>query len=45
MQVKNTENYLKHILAKTDFLNLELYLAAGTAAGLKLLKQNKRLML
>ena len=42
---KNTENNLKQILAKTDFLNLEQYLEARTAADLKLLKQNKRLML
>ena len=42
---KNTENNLKQILAKTDFLNYEQYLEARTAADLKLLKQNKRLML
>ena len=42
---KNTENNLKQILAKTDFLNYEQYLEARTAAALKLLKQNKRLML
>ena len=42
---KNTENNLKQILAKTDFLNLEQYLEARTAADLKLLKQNKRLTL
>ena len=41
----HTENNLKQILAKTDFLNLEQYLEARTAADLKLLKQNKRLML
>ena len=42
---KNTENNLKQILAKTDFSNYEQYLEARTAADLKLLKQNKRLML
>ena len=42
---KNTENNLKQLLAKKDFLNLEQYLEARTAADLKLLKQNKRLML
>jgi len=42
---KNTEKNLKQILAKTDFLNYEQYLEARTAADLKLLKQNKRLML
>ena len=42
---KNTENNLKQILAKTDFLKYEQYLEARTAADLKLLKQNKRLML
>ena len=42
---KNTENNLKQILANNDFLNLEQYLEARTAADLKLLKQNKRLML
>ena len=42
---KNTENNLKQILAKTDFLNYEQYLEARTAADLKLLKQSKRLML
>ena len=42
---RNLENNLKQILAKTDFLNLEQYLEARTAADLKLLKQNKRLML
>ena len=42
---KNTENNLKQILAKTDFLNYEQYLEARTAADLKLLKHNKRLML
>ena len=42
---KTIENNLKLILAKTDFLNLEQYLEARTAADLKLLKQNKRLML
>ena len=38
---KNTENNLKQILAKTDFLNYEQYLEARTAADLKLLKQNE----
>ena len=39
-------NYLVPFLgAKTDFLNYEQYLEARTAADLKLLKQNKRLML
>ena len=33
---KNTENNLKQILAKTDFLNYEQYLEARTAADLKL---------
>ena len=42
---RNLENNLKQILAKTDFLNYEQYLEARTAADLKLLKQNKRLML
>lgn len=42
---KNTENNLKQILAKTDFLNLEQYLEARTAVDLKLLRQNRRLML
>ena len=42
---KNTENNLKQILAKTDFLNYEQYLQARTTADLKLLKQNKRLTL
>ena len=42
---KNTENNLKLIPVKTDFLNLEQYLEARTAADLKLLKQNKRLIL
>ena len=42
---KNTENNLKQILAKTDFSNYEQYLEARTAADLKLLKQNKRLVL
>ena len=42
---KTIENNLKQILAETDFLNLEQYLEARTAADLKLLKQNKRLML
>ncbi len=42
---KNTENNLKQIIAKTDFIDYEQYLEARTAADLKLLKQNKRLML
>ena len=42
---KNIENNLKQILAKTDFSNYEQYLEARTAADLKLLKQNKRLVL
>ena len=42
---KNTENNLKQIIAKTDFIGYEQYLQARTAADLKLLKQNKRLML
>ena len=41
---KNTENNLKQILARTDFINCEQYLEARTAADLKLLKQNKRLV-
>ena len=42
---KNTENNLKQILAKTDLSNYEQYLEARTAADLKLLKQDKRLVL
>ena len=42
---KNTENNLKQILSKTDFMNYEQYLEARTEADLKLLKQNKRLVL
>ena len=42
---KNVEGNLKQILAKTDFSNYEQYLEARTAADLKLLKQNKRLVL
>ena len=42
---RKLENNLKQILAKTDFLNYEQYLEARTAADLKLLKHNKRLML
>ena len=42
---RDLENNLKQILVKTDFLNYEQYLEARTAADLKLLKQNKRLML
>ena len=42
---KNNENNLKQILAKTDCLNYEQYLEARTAADLRLLKQNKRLVL
>ena len=45
IQSKNTESNLKQILAKTDFLNYEQYLEARTAADLRLLKQNKRLVL
>ena len=41
---KNIENNLKQILSRTDFLDYEQYLEARTAADLKLLKQNKRLM-
>lgn len=40
---KNTENNLKQIISRTDFLGYEQYLEARTAADLKLLKQNKRL--
>ena len=40
---KNVENNLKQILSRTDFMDCEQYLAARTAADLKLLKQNKRL--
>ena len=42
---RNLENNLKQILTKTDFLNYEQYLEARTAADLRLLKQNKRLVL
>lgn len=42
---KNTENNLKQIIAKTDFIDYEQYLQARTAADLKMLKQNKRLTL
>ena len=42
---KIIEDNLKQIVSKTDFLNYEQYLEARTAADLKLLKQNKRLML
>ena len=42
---ENTKNYLKQIIAQTDFLDHEQYLEARTAADLKLLKQNKRLTL
>ena len=42
---KHIENNLKQILVKTDFLNYEQYLEARTKADLKLLKQNKRLIL
>ena len=45
IQGKNTESNLKQILTKTDFLNYEQYLEARTAADLRLLKQNKRLVL
>ena len=45
IQGKNIESNLKQILTKTDFLNYEQYLEARTAADLRLLKQNKRLML
>jgi len=45
IQGKNIESNLKQILMKTDFLNYEQYLEARTAADLRLLKQNKRLVL
>ena len=45
IQGKQIESSLKQILAKTDFLNYEQYLEARTAADLRLLKQNKRLVL
>ena len=45
IQSKKIESNLKQILAKTDFLNYEQYLEARTAADLRLLKQNKRLVL
>ena len=45
IESKTIGNNLKQILEKTDFLNYEQYLEARTAADLKLLKQNKRLML
>ena len=41
---KSIENNLKQIISRTDFLDYEQYLEARTAADLKLLKQNKRLM-
>jgi len=41
---KNVENNLKQIISRTDFIDYEQYLEARTAADLKLLKQNKRLM-
>ena len=41
---KTIENNLKQIVSRTDFLDYEQYLEARTAADLKLLKQNKRLM-
>ena len=41
---KNIENNLKQIISRTDFLDYMQYLEARTAADLKLLKQNKRLM-
>jgi len=41
---KNIENNLKQIISRTDFLDYGQYLEARTAADLKLLKQNKRLM-
>ena len=41
---KNIENNLKQIISRTDFLDYEQYLEARTAADLKLLKQNKRLL-
>ena len=44
IQGKEIEINLKQILAKTDFLNYEQYLEARTAADLRLLKQNKRLV-
>ena len=42
---KIIEDNLKQIVSKTDFLDYEQYLEARTAADLRLLKQNKRLML
>ena len=45
IQGKKIESNLKQILTKTDFLNYEQYLEARTTADLKLLKQNKSLML
>ena len=42
---KIIEDNLKQIVSKTDFLDREQYLQARTTADLKLLKQNKRLML
>ena len=41
---KTIGNNLKQILSRTDFLDYEQYLEARTAADLKLLKQNKRLL-
>ena len=41
---KNIENNLKQIISRTDFLDYEQYLEARTAADLKLIKQNKRLL-
>ena len=41
---KTIENNLKQIVSRTDFLDYEQYLEARTAADLKLLRQNKRLM-
>ena len=40
---KILESNLKQILSKTDFLDAQQYLEARVAAGLKSLKQNKRL--
>ena len=45
IQGRKIENNIKKILAKTDFLNYDQYLEARTAADLRLLKQNKRLVL
>ena len=41
---ENLENKLKQIIARTDFLDCQRDLEARTASGLKLLKQDKRLI-